>query len=500
MPILPPLFAGYFVLALLGLNITQVRPEAALRALLIVMVASILVWLLLRWLLDDGQRAGVIVTLLLGVFFIYGHIYNFLEQVLPSMGRHRVLLPVWLAMAGIGLWWTWRKLRNPQAAARLLTWTGVALLIFPAYQIISWEVRTAGGQELVLSELSSLEGMTAPEAAPDIYFIILDEYTRQDVLSETFGYDNDVFLEELRGMGFQVVDCAQSNYAQTEMVLSSVLNMNYLEELGDYPPDSTDRAGLRQLIKNSLVEQTLRSLGYHLVAFETGFYFSELEDADVYLSPDNLGYLGGLNAFEVLLLRSTLGLALSDLTRVLPDVISAGQEQLNAEKRSQVLYNLDMLARIPQDIRGPKLVFAHILLPHPPFVFDEFGAAANYPENVSGEEYAAAYRAQIIFLNTRLAPMLRSIIDDSDTLPVIILQGDTGPGQVSHAGRMAILSALYLPGYEQTLPVDLTPVNDFRLVFDQYFKSSLGFLPDRSSFSLYTAPFDFEPIQNECRP
>jgi hypothetical protein len=381
-----------------------------------------------------------------------------------------------------------------------LTWTGVALLLFPAYQIISWELRTAGGRELALSATANLEGLTPPATPPDIYFIILDEYTRQDVLSGTFDYDNQAFLQALRSLGFQVVDCAQSNYSQTELVLTSVLNLDYLEALGNFPPGSTDRAPLRRLIRESLVETALRGLGYRVVAFETGYYFSEMQDADAYLSVGAGAHRGGLNAFEVLLLHSSLGLALSDLTQKLSAGVAVGQEQLNAQKREQVLFDLEMLARIPQDVSSPKFVFAHILLPHEPFVFDSQGGAVDYPQTLSEEQYRAAYKAQVIFLNERLLPVLRLILETSATSPVVILQGDTGPGQVGHAGRMAILSALYLPGYEADLPASLTPVNDFRLVFDQYFGTHLGLLPDRSYFSLYTAPFDYEPVPNVCIP
>jgi len=82
---------------------------------------------------------------------------------------------------------------------------------------------------------------------------------------------------------------------------------------------------------------------------------------------------------------------------------------------------------------------------------------------------------------------------------VIIIQGDTGPGRVSNDERMAIFSALYLPdNHNLSLPITLTPVNDFRLIFDQYFDGSLGLLEDISLFSLYTDSFNFKPIPNTC--
>jgi hypothetical protein len=65
---------------------------------------------------------------------------------------------------------------------------------------------------------------------------------------------------------------------------------------------------------------------------------------------------------------------------------------------------------------------------------------------------------------------------------------------------MAILSAYYLPGYDQPLSPTFTPVNNFRLIFDHYFGGKLALLPDYSNFSLYTSPFDMEPVPNNCSP
>jgi hypothetical protein len=65
---------------------------------------------------------------------------------------------------------------------------------------------------------------------------------------------------------------------------------------------------------------------------------------------------------------------------------------------------------------------------------------------------------------------------------------------------MANLSAFYLPGYDQSLSTTLTPVNNFRLVFDQYFGADLDLLPDNSYFSLYNSPFDMQLIPNDCIP
>lgn len=496
LPLHPFIFSAYFVLALLGLNIDQVRPLVVLRPLLLTLTGAGLLFGLLRLLLRDSLRAAAAATLLIGLFFTYGHIYHFLEGQGIFLGRHRLLLPLWGALAVLGLWRLARR-RSLENLTHTLNIIGMVALLFPIVQIVSFEARTLGGNSPQAGSALAL-----PQGpARDVYFIVLDEYTSSALMQEVFDWDNTDFLHSLEEMGFLIVPCSQSNYAQTELVLASILNLDYLPALDErFADGSGDHALLRRLIHNSAVEDAFRELGYTSIAFETGYYFSEFEDADVYLASSqsiSRSMLQGMNAFEVMLFNSTAGLAVHDLLLLAVDSPMV-QDPLEI-KRQQVRYTLDLLPRLDEQTTAPRFVFAHVLLPHPPFVFGPDGAAVSYPENVQGEAYLEAYRGQIQFLNQRLLAILAQIIERSDGQAVILLQGDTGPGQVSHAGRMQILSALYLPGVElPELPLGLSPVNNFRLMFDLYFSGSFGLLEDHSYFSPYDAPLDFEPISNGC--
>jgi hypothetical protein len=89
---------------------------------------------------------------------------------------------------------------------------------------------------------------------PDIYYIILDGYGRSDVLKK-YGYDNSDFLNSLRDLGFYVADCAQSNYAQTKLSLTSSLNFNYVDALDKrFAAGSDDRTGMDALIHHRALQ------------------------------------------------------------------------------------------------------------------------------------------------------------------------------------------------------------------------------------------------------
>lgn len=133
---------------------------------------------------------------------------------------------------------------------------------------------------------------------------------------------------------------------------------------------------------------------------------------------------------------------------------------LEGKDRTRLLTNLDTLANMP-DTGGPRFVFAHILLPHPPFVFGpEYESIppksfreGNYYDGTIAE-YIQGYRGQLAFLNVHLRTAISEILDESLTRPIIILQGDHGPGAFLNwdfmdkncfRERMSILNAYYLP-------------------------------------------------------
>lgn len=63
---------------------------------------------------------------------------------------------------------------------------------------------------------------------------------------------------------------------------------------------------------------------------------------------------------------------------------------------------------------------------------------------------------------------------------------------------MTILNALLIPGGEGELPTEkLTPVNSFRLVFNQVFGTDYPLLKDISYFSATYRPFDFVDVSEE---
>jgi hypothetical protein len=404
------------------------------------------------------------------------------------------MLPLWIGLAVLGAWWAIRVLRNPQNLTPILNIVSIFLLIFPTWQIASYTIQKERTDKAAQAEAQS-QGTSLPLGyAPDIYYIILDAYGRQDVLKEMFGYDNTPFISFLESRGFYVPKCAQSNYGQTMLSLTSSLNFDYLDNLTSELTANTDRrAPLRSLGQYNRVRKFLDSQGYNIVSFATDFPVSEWKDADYFLSPPPLG----MNDFEIMLAQTSAW-------RVPMDMSNESPEKRSAEwYRHRTLFALQQLEETVPSIASPKFVFAHLVIPHHPFVFGPNGEALTYDKNDVPEfsEYKVKYPDQVTYINKRMEKIVDLILKTSPHPPIIIIQGDHGPAPFDvMERRMKNLNAIYFPDNQDGLYPTLTPVNTFRIILNKYFNQNYPMLEDRSLFSQYDVPYNYVEVPNNCKP
>ena len=484
MPIYP-LLAGLFpVLSLAAYNLSQIDLAEATRSILLALALTVLLFGLLRLLLRDWIRAGFLTGVLLLLFYSYGHVYNLLMQAhvfKAAPAGHIPLAIVWAGLAGLGLWLSVRKSMDLSGTTLALNVFSIVLLAYPLFQIGRFETARLEGLK---PDPQATQTAISSAGQPDIYYIILDAYDRADTLKLVYDYDNSGFLSELKGRGFFVANCSQSNYAYTEPSLASSLNLDYLDSLS-----VRSRAQADRLLQQNAVRGFLKAQGYQIIAFESGFSWSQWEDADVYYHYQaDPKYLNG---FEALLLRTTL-------VRLPLDYIYSDQDATHGVIPYQrILYSLDTLKKLPGSGGGPKFVFAHLSIPHPPFVFGpngEFVTAG--AENATSLE---GYRNSVGFINRRILEVVDEIFSKSSRPAVILLQGDHGaPKYDNPAERMGILNAYYLPGGERRLYDSISPVNTFRVIFNQYFGQNYPILDDVSFYSYPNQEYEFGAIPNEC--
>ena len=492
------------------LKLLDVLPSIAF-----ILLAASLLWVVIQRSLKNLRKSGLVVSVLCLLFFAYGHVIASitflakrylqvdLEAAFSSHYYAYSLLLLALCLALFAASWALTRLARSDFVLVTQFMNVVALVlagltIFRAFQVYDYyrgmqtEMAAPAGSLAELSQLSSLAPVTAG-SQPDIYYIILDGYARADILADLYAYDNSAFLAELEALGFYVAEQSSANYMMTVLSLASSLNLGYLEAVVErIGTESVNPAPMIALIQDSLLLRALEGWGYKSLAFATGYSATEMRQVDVFLSPRL-----ALNGYQNELINLTP-------FRVLLNGIQYEQH------RQTIRYTFEQLPAIAADDQ-PTFTFAHLMLPHPPFVFDAEGRAVNpamdfsiadgsHLTGLTGmEAYVAAYREQLIYLNQQILSMLGEILSQSDQPPLIILQADHGPGsrlnyeslQDSYLPeRLAILNAIYFPGGDyQLLYPSLTPVNTFRIVLDQYFGAQLGLLADKNYFSTMSQPY-----------
>ncbi len=252
----------------------------------------------------------------------------------------------------------------------------------------------------------------------NIYFIVPDTYPNNNILQKFFGFDNKEFIQQLEKLGFVVAENAHSNYITTDHCLSSMLNMDYIDNFMNYNENESQYILFNRLqnylINNRFVKQ-IQELGYKY--YHIANYW-ELNFANVSDCADNIIRYKNNIDYETVLFKKTL---LAKLIKKINFFII----------RNSHLFAFNML-NSSINFQGPKFVYAHLICPHAPFCFDDNG---NVPQNLNNrcyvedydniEEFSRLYLSQIKYLNKRLLEIVTNI-KEKDRNAIIIIQSDHG--------------------------------------------------------------------------
>jgi hypothetical protein len=514
----PLIFALYPVLALLAVNLDQVPAQTALRSALIALAASAVLYLALSFILRSAAKAALLTSLGVVLFFSYGHVYQLIEGKSIAgfvYGKHRFLAAAWLVLLLAAAAWILKVLKSPRELNLLLNIISTALILFPLFQIGAFTMRslpTASTPEKVSPAGGEIQPADPGAQTPDVYYILLDGYSRADILKQLYQLDITPFMEELKSMGFVIPDCAQSNYGITAFSMYAALNMEYLDTHPGAIPLGSDRRevdyqAMRQYLVNSQVRKVFKSYGYQMITFETGFWWLNIDNSDQYIVENNnplkkYSKEYALSNFEDLFIRTTALRIITEANSAFFGSLTRRVKTPGQQHYEWVQFSLNQLNQIPT-IPGKKFVYFHVLAPHDPHVFDQDGNYHDY-SNVPNAE-AIAYPNEVTYLNKRIVEIVRSLIASSPNPPVIIIQGDHG---WDPRYRMQILNAYYLPnGGSKRIYPTITPVNTFRLIFDEYFGANYKLLPDKSFYSMgsdfpqygiRSTPYQITPVPESC--
>ena len=235
-------------------------------ALVIVSLSVFALGLVLR----DWNRAALVTTVVVLIFFAYGHVERALDSRVDERLFFTGVVVLGAALATQAARSRWLNTGHTQ----FLNVVAGTLVVFQAISLSSGAMSSLGSPANTASVDELTEHLfpagipTASDDRPDIYYIILDAYGRNDALVD---FDNSAFLRELEDRGFHVATKGTSNYVSTPHSLASSLNMLYLHELGSQTP--ANHSNLMSLVYYNGLAVVLESLGYTFVHLESGHQF-----------------------------------------------------------------------------------------------------------------------------------------------------------------------------------------------------------------------------------
>jgi hypothetical protein len=469
--------------------------ELALRELPLPLLLAALAGPGLAWALGlalrDRRLGSLAASAFLALFFATAPVIGVVSSSLHFTLRNRVVLPgallVWAAAVLL--------LRRTSPASRGQLVSSVAVV---AALLVAWN---AFGVAVAERHKPAPAPRAAPRPThpaqrngrtPDIFVLVLDEYASLPTIHEQWGYDNEPFAAYLESNGFHVARQAKARYNETLFSITSMLNLDYVgapishqgfwELMRTKQVESKyhDVASLYPMLKSSVFASELAARGYTIVTLNTykalNRSYPGWVQGDLELAQPEPPRLVSTDSFLWFVTKQTM---LMPLAYHLEEHVFGLYER----HRRVILRAFSDLERTPA-IPGPKLVYAHILCPHTPFIFAADGSPLPFEAALNWRD-RRYYLGQYRFVTSRVQEIVAHLLEAEGNDTVIVLVSDHGPrpytsryveenlrvGEELPVDDMfKVLNALHAPRVPPSeLGPDLAPVNDLRLILRYYF-------------------------------
>ncbi|MBQ2644777.1 sulfatase-like hydrolase/transferase, partial [bacterium] len=259
---------------------------------------------------------------------------------------------------------------------------------------------------------------------PDIWFIILDAYINSNIAKNNMNFDNTDFVNALKEKGYYFVDKSMANYGHTLYSVPSMLNCDYLNNLGLVKEETMETLGAKviSLYKKSKFIKTIYDGNYKI--YYVNMFPKELI-ADSFDVPSEMYSFNETknkktDTFKIFVMEQSI-------------LFYKSNDSYGVQDRLKTLQSFEALNKISEIKESrPKFVFSHIKCPHYPYVFNKNGEMPNryemrtdktanstvYPNNKS-------YFEQILYLNKIVLDLSNNILKNNPN-SVIILISDHG--------------------------------------------------------------------------
>tara|TARA_B110000438_G_scaffold235800_1_gene232679 strand:+ start:3692 stop:5185 length:1494 start_codon:yes stop_codon:yes gene_type:complete len=305
---------------------------------------------------------------------------------------------------------------------------------------------------------------------PNIYYIILDGYSNNESLKNNFNFDNSKFLKYLENSGFIINKNSFSNYEGTVFSMVSTLNINYLHEFKGLGANTAMLQ--KNLFSNNLVMNTFQDNGYYTIYVDGGGPLRDMKASD-----------------EILCHFTDNGLLQTLIDTSAMTYIFQGFFWDSWNDRR--ICSFSELENIPSTTESPFFIYAHLRTPHEPFLRDASGNFIEYDkrsDELDEKTFNERYIYQLEYTNKKIIEIIPKLLS-TEPKPIIILASDHGTKILTDLPltdkdliqKYSNFAAFYVPDSKNSeFYSEITPVNIFRIIFNDYFGNNLEILKNKA--------------------
>ena len=459
-------------------NLEKLTPGNLFRMIDLNTVIAVLIYLVCLIFFWFRPIKAAIATFVFLIFFnTYGLMFRYLLNLDLFRVEHFSIFPLTILVSIYVILFVTRL----EQSVLVTIWKNLSLMtaflvLFNLIKIAPMELKRWKSNPATVSAAVTQLTMTKT-SFPDIYFIIMDEFVGFQGMRDYWEYPGvDDFVQFLKDRSFFVAEDSHGSSRNTELEVASRLNYH------QYSPDEHLQVYLDAIEENKVVHY-LKIHGYTIVTFDErklALYTAKPIRADYtytygyeYSSSGGMKVRGFfLDEFGDLVMGNTMYYMFAEKYKNSTPTVRLHNNMINL--------TVDHVASM--DVPSPKFVYAHLLLPHPPFMFDRNGGTEL--GHFTDWNY---YLDNYIYAMKVARKMVENIMANANpnNPPIIILQSDHGGRNESTVEsvflsnypeelKTLILFALYMPGYDSSnLPQDINPVNTFPIVFNYVFHDHL---------------------------
>jgi len=431
----------------------------------------------------DSSKASLMNVIIFAIFFFFSAFHDFLKTLFPDMlvSRYIFLLP---AVASCIVLFIFYLRKTKILSVRIFQYINLCFIVF-----IIWDLVEFG---FSLSRFEINEKSTGVEFGvnenlkykPSVYLLVFDEYSGSKWLEKKYDYRNELDSILIK-KGFHVFNNSSSNYNFTTFSIASLLNHNYIS----FPVDTT-RITYKEYLKAekavfyNATGQFFEKQGYKVRNLSLFDWQNHPALQSYYLFPTGTLLLRKRTFF--LYIYQHLGW---QITSVNLPFINQWEKKIYAT----LTYNEEVekeLLKSADKSNQPMFVYAHFMMPHPPFFFNKDGTLR--PKNEVLQEQKNhiypidKYLDNIRHTNRKIETLVSFIHQKEKGNVIIMILGDHGFRE-NNPPRDACFSnynAVYFPAALRPteFPATISLVNEFRFVLNQCSSQSVPFIHDRQYF------------------